>query len=135
MAQYLTAYAITACVFLGIDFVWLSNVAKSFYFDRLGGLLLDRPNIGAAAAFYALYVVGIVIFAVAPALREGSAVTALVYGALFGFFAYATYDMTNYATLKNWSFTVSVVDTAWGTCLTGVSALIGYLGTQALRLG
>jgi uncharacterized membrane protein len=135
MAQYLTAYAITACVFLGIDFVWLSNVAKSFYIDRLGGLLLDRPNIGAAAAFYALYVVGIVIFAVAPALREGSAVTALVYGALFGFFAYATYDMTNYATLKNWSFTVSVVDTAWGTCLTGVSALIGYLGTQALRLG
>lgn len=135
MAQYLTAYAITACVFLGFDFAWLSKVAKSFYFDRLGGLLLDRPNIGAAAAFYALYVVGIVIFALAPALREGSAVTAIAYGALFGFFAYATYDMTNYATLKNWSFTVSIVDTAWGTCLTGVSALIGYLGTQALRLG
>lgn len=135
MAQYLTAYVITACVFLTIDFVWLSKVAKSFYFGRLGGLLLEKPNMGAAAAFYAVYVVGIVIFAVAPALREGSAITALLYGALFGFFAYATYDMTNYATLKNWSLTVSLVDTVWGTCLTGVSALIGYLGTQALRLG
>ena len=86
----------------------------------------------AAAVFYAVYVVGIVIFAVAPALRETSAGTALVYGALFGFFAYATYDMTNYATLRNWSLTVSLVDTAWGTALTGASALLGYLGTRLL---
>ncbi len=85
---------------------------------------------GAAAGFYAIYVVGIVIFSIAPALRTESATTALVYGALFGFFAYATYDMTNYATLRNWPLEVSLVDTAWGTCLTGVSALLGYLATR-----
>ena len=132
MVQYLTAYVVTAVVFLGIDFVWLSKIAKRFYYDRLGELLLDKPNLGAAVAFYAIYVVGIIIFAIAPALREQSASTALVYGALFGFFAYATYDMTNYATLRNWSLTVSLVDIAWGTLLTGVSAFLGYLGTRAL---
>ena len=132
MVQYLAAYAVTAVVFLGIDFVWLSKIAKRFYFDRLGDLLLEKPNLGAAVAFYAIYVVGIIIFAVVPALREQSAATALIYGALFGFFAYATYDMTNYATLRNWSLTVSLVDIAWGTFLTGVSAFLGYLGTRAI---
>lgn len=126
MAQYLIAYGFTAAIFLGVDFIWLSQIAKSFYFDRLGGLLLDKPNIAAATVFYAVYVIGIVIFSIAPALRSDSALTALVYGALFGFFAYATYDMTNYATLKNWSLVVSLVDIAWGTCLTGVSAWLGY---------
>lgn len=132
MLQYITAYAVTAIAFFAIDFVWLSSIAKAFYFNRLGDLLLDKPNIGAAAAFYAVYVAGIVIFAVAPALREGSAGTALLYGALFGFFAYATYDMTNYATLRNWSLVVSLVDTAWGTVLTGFSAVLGYLGTRLI---
>lgn len=132
MAQHVTAYAITIVVFLGIDFVWLSKIAKRFYFDRLAGMLLEKPKMGAAVAFYAVYVVGIVIFAVAPALEDQSALTALVYGALFGFFAYATYDMTNYATLKNWSLTVSLVDVLWGTILTGTAASIGYLGTRAV---
>lgn len=132
MAQYLTAYAVTAVVFLGIDFVWLSRIAKRFYYDRLGELLLEKPNLGAAVAFYAIYVIGIIIFAVAPALKEQSASTALIYGALFGFFAYATYDMTNYATLRNWSLTVSLVDIVWGTFLTGISAWLGYLGTRAI---
>jgi uncharacterized membrane protein len=75
-------------------------------------------------------VIGVVFFAVVPALRADSAAMALVYGALFGFFAYATYDMTNYATLRNWPLVVSLVDIAWGTCLTGVSALAGYLATR-----
>jgi uncharacterized membrane protein len=130
MIQYLTAYAATALLFLGLDFIWLSQVARSFYFDRLGGMLLDKPNLGAAAAFYCVYVIGIMIFAVAPALRSESAMTALVYGALFGFFAYATYDMTNYATLRNWPIAVSLVDIAWGTFLTGLSAFGGYLVTR-----
>ena len=132
MLEYIIAYAVTASLFLAIDFVWLSSIAKSFYFDRLGDLLLDKPKIGAAVGFYAVYVAGIIIFAVAPALGAGSAGTALLYGALFGFFAYATYDMTNYATLRDWSLTVSLVDTAWGTILTGFSALLGYLGTRIL---
>ena len=130
MIQHIAAYAITAAIFLGLDYIWLSRVATSFYFERLDGLLLEKPNLGVAAVFYAVYVVGIIIFAVAPALKSESAMTALIYGALFGFFAYATYDMTNYATLKNWSLTVSVVDTIWGTCLTGTSAVLGYYGTR-----
>ncbi|MBB4303478.1 putative membrane protein [Rhodobium orientis] len=133
MARMITAYVVTAIVFLGIDYVWLSKVAKSFYFDRLGDMVLDKPKMGAAALFYAVYVVGIVIFAVAPALKgSGSATTAALYGALFGFFAYATYDMTNYATLKNWPVVITAVDIVWGTVLTGVSALAGYLVTRAI---
>ena len=132
MIQYITAYAVSVVAFLAIDFVWLTQIAKRFYFDRLGHLLLDKPNLVAAGIFYAVYVIGIVIFAIAPALKEGSAVTALVYGALFGFFAYATYDMTNYATLRDWPVSVVVVDIAWGTFLTGITALIGYLGTRIL---
>ena len=133
MARMITAYVVTAIVFLGIDYLWLSRVAKSFYFDRLGDMVLDKPKMGAAALFYAVYVIGIVIFAVAPALKgPGGATTAALYGALFGFFAYATYDMTNYATLKNWPVAITVVDIAWGTVLTGVSALAGYLITRAI---
>jgi len=90
-------------------------------------LLLDKPNLTVAAVFYAIYVIGVVIFAVAPALQTGSWKTALIYGALFGLFTYGTYDMTNLATLKNWSVTVAIVDIIWGTVLTGASALLGYL--------
>ena len=132
MVKYLIAYAVTATAFLIIDVVWLAFVAKRFYADRLGDLLLERPKFGAAAIFYALYVIGIVIFAVAPGLREGSALTALVYGALFGFFAYATYDMTNYATLKNWPLAVSIVDMAWGAFITAIAGAAGYLGAKML---
>lgn len=132
MTTYVTAYVMTALVFLAIDYVWLAKVAKRFYFERLGDLLRAKPNFRAAGAFYAVYVIGIVIFAVAPALHAGSPWIALIYGGLFGFFAYATYDMTNYATLKNWSLTVSMVDTAWGTALTGTSALLGYLATRLI---
>jgi len=132
MSQYVFAYAVTAAAFLALDLIWLTRIAKWFYYQQLGGLLLDKPRIAAAVVFYAIYVVGIVIFAVAPALPEGSASTALLYGALFGFFAYATYDMTNYATLRNWSLAVSLVDTAWGTVLTGTAALAGYWGTRLL---
>lgn len=130
MVKYLIAYAVTAAAFLIIDVVWLAWIAKRFYAGRLGELLLERPNMGAAAVFYALYVIGIVIFAVAPGLREGSALAALAYGALFGFFAYATYDMTNYATLKNWPLTVSIVDMAWGSFITAVAATAGFYGTK-----
>lgn len=125
--QYLAAYVVTAIIFLFIDFLWLGYIAKNFYFSRLGDLLLDKPNLGVAAVFYAVYVIGVVIFAVAPALQSGTWKTALLYGALFGFFCYATYDMTNLATLKGWPVTVAIVDTIWGTALTGASALLGYL--------
>lgn len=130
MLQLLTAYLVTVAVFLALDFAWLSKIAKRFYVERIGHLLLEKPKMPAAAAFYAVYAVGLVIFAVAPALSSGSAGSAATFGALFGFFTYATYDMTNYATLRNWSLTVSLVDVAWGTCLNGTAALLGYLGTR-----
>ncbi len=133
--QYLAAYVVTAVIFLFIDFLWLGYIAKTFYFSRLGELLLDKPNLGVAAVFYAVYVIGIVIFAVGPALQSGSWKTALLYGALFGFFCYATYDMTNLATLKGWPVTVAIVDTIWGTVLTGTSSLLGFLIVKQLFPG
>lgn len=132
MVQYLTAYALTAVIFLAIDFAWLSWIARNFYFERLGDLLMERPNLGAAAAFYAVYVIGVVVFSVAPALKADSVAHALIYGALFGFFAYSTYDMTNFAILRNWPLDVSLVDIAWGTALTGTAATGGFLATRAL---
>ena len=132
MVQHLSAYGVTAATFLAIDFIWLSRIARSFYFGKVGDLLLDKPNMAAAAVFYAIYVVGVVFFAVSPALRAESAVMALFYGVLFGFFAYATYDMTNYATLKGWSLSLALVDICWGACLTGFSALVGYLGARMI---
>ncbi len=124
--QYVIAYIATAIVFLAIDYVWLSQVATRFYFDRIGHLLMDQPNLAAAGMFYLLYVVGIVIFAVAPALKAESVGTALIYGAMFGFFTYATYDLTNYATLRQWPLVVVIVDISWGTLLSAVSATLGY---------
>jgi uncharacterized membrane protein len=132
MLQYLIAWVATAVTFFVIDFVWLGVVAKTFYRERIGALMLDEINVSAAVIFYLVYVLGIVIFAVAPALQSGSWVSALTFGALFGFFAYATYDMTNFATLRGWPVEVVVVDILWGTFLTGASALIGFLITRAV---
>lgn len=132
MVHYITAYAVTAVAFLAIDYVWLARIAKPFYFSHMGTLLRERPNFGAAAAFYAVYVIGIVVFAVVPGLSTGSAMTALLYGALFGFFAYGTYDMTNYATLRDWPLIVSIVDIVWGTCLTAAAALVGFWGASII---
>lgn len=129
---YLIAYVATAVVFFALDFVWLGTVANRFYRGQLGPLMAEQVNIPVAAAFYALYVVGLVIFSVAPALATGSWKTALLYGALFGFFAYATYDLTNLATLRDWPPMLSVVDLIWGTALSGTAATLGYLITRKL---
>ncbi len=123
--MYVVAYLTTVIVFFAIDFIWLGTVAKGFYQDQIGSLLLDEFRVGVAVAFYVMYVAGIVIFAVVPAVKLGSLGHALLYGALFGLFCYATYDFTNLATLKGYTVTVAVVDTIWGTFLTGLSALAG----------
>lgn len=127
MITYVAAYLSTAVIFLAIDFIWLKFVAQSFYRSRLDHLLMEDFNITAATGFYLVYVVGIIIFAVSPALQSGTVRTALLYGAMFGFFAYATYDMTNLATLKDWPISVVIVDIMWGSALTGTAASIGYL--------
>jgi len=129
---YLVAYLATAAVFLAVDYLWLGIVAHRFYMNQLGDLVRQPINVPMAAAFYAVYAVGIVIFAVAPALAADAWRSALWRGALFGFFAYATYDLTNLATLKNWPVTLSVVDILWGTFLTGAAALAGFVVTRRL---
>lgn len=132
MTRVAIAYAATAIVFCGLDFLWLGFVAKGYYQARVGALLLDKPNLPVAALFYGLYIVGVLIFAVLPALDAGQWGKALLYGALFGFFAYATYDLTNLATLKGWSPGIAMLDLAWGAIATGVSATGGYAVTRAL---
>jgi uncharacterized membrane protein len=127
---YIVAYLTTAVVFFVADYVWLGVVAKSFYRDRLGALMAEQVNMPVAGLFYLAFVLGIVIFAVAPALDAQSWWRALLFGALFGFFAYGTYDMTNWATLRDWPAIVSIVDLTWGTTLTGLSATAGYFLTR-----
>jgi len=132
LGTLLIAYFATAVVFFAIDFVWLGTVATKFYRDGIGHLMADNVNFAAAGGFYILYVAGILIFAVVPALTSGNWTTALVYGALFGFFCYGTYDFTNLATLRDWPLYISLTDLAWGTVLTGTSAVAGYLITRAV---
>ena len=115
----------TIPVFFLIDMLWLGFIANRFYQDQIGHLL-GPVNWTAAIVFYLIYIVGILIFAVVPALEVGSWQRALVLGALFGFFAYATYDFTNLATLKDWPLVVVVVDVIWGAVLTGSVALGSY---------
>ena len=131
--KYLVAYLAAAAAFFLIDMLWLGKIAKRYYREKLAPLLLERFNFRVAALFYAVYVIGVVFFAVAPALAAGGWETAAAYGALFGFFAYGTYDMTNLATLKRWPVSITVVDIAWGTLLTGTSAVIGYAAARAIE--
>ena len=125
--RFVVAYIVTAIVFLGIDTLWLTQVALGMYRRELGTLLLDKPNLPIAGLFYLLFVVGIVVLAILPALNGGTWINALLLGAVLGLVAYGTYDITNLSTLKNWSMTVTLADLAWGTVLTAVSATAGYL--------
>ena len=133
LLQCVYLYFLTIPVFFLIDMVWLGVVAKGFYQDKLGHLL-GTVNWTAAITFYLIYIVGILIFAVAPALDSQSFMKALVFGALFGFFTYATYDFTNLATLKDWPLSVVVVDVMWGAVLSGSVAVISYLIGKTLFL-
>lgn len=119
-------YLLTLPVFFGIDMLWLGVLAKGFYRDNLGHLLRPDINWAAALIFYLLYIVGILIFATLPALEKQSLRHAVVMGALFGFFAYATYDLTNLATLKDWPVNVVFVDIVWGMFLTASVASASF---------
>jgi uncharacterized membrane protein len=119
-------YFLTCLVFFLVDIIWLGLVARGFYRSQLGSLLLAKPNWAAAIIFYLLFVVGILIFAVLPAVDDGEVQKAIVFGALFGFFTYATYDLTNYSTLKDWPFVIVVVDIIWGVVLSTTVATSSY---------
>jgi len=126
LTRSLQIYAVTLPIFFAIDLVWLGVVARTFYRQHLGHLLSTRVDWGAAILFYLLFIAGIVFFAVRPALESSSAMRALTYGALFGLFAYATYDLTNQATMRDWPLIVTVVDLVWGTVLSGTVAYLSY---------
>jgi len=130
--RYLLAYVATALVMAGLDFLWLSNTSGPLYQRALGPVMAQTPNMKAALAFYLVYIAGVLWFAVRPALLDGDWKTALLNGALLGFFCYATYDLTNLATLKVWSLKVSLIDMAWGTALTGAAATAGALAGRLL---
>ncbi len=135
MTRLIVAYLATMIVFFAIDFVWLTRVATTFYRDQIGPILLDEFRAGVAVVFYLVYLIGVIIFAVKPALDSGNLWHAALYGALFGFFCYATYDFTNLATLKGYTITVALVDLTWGTILTGTSAFVGAWITRAITSG
>lgn len=120
-------YGITLIVFFAIDLVWIGVVAKNFYSATIGGLLRDQVNWLAAILFYLIYIGGISLFVLLPALESGSSVMRVaVTGGLLGLFAYATFDLTALALLKNWSVVVTVVDMIWGTLLTGSTAAASF---------
>ena len=125
MNKYFAAYAGTAIVMVALDMLWLGVIAKTLYQQGIGHLMAEDPNIPVAVIFYALYAVGVVIFAVSPQSGGASWGMTLAMGALFGFFAYATYDLTNLATLRDWPLRLSLIDMAWGTVVSAASAAAG----------
>jgi uncharacterized membrane protein len=133
MTRFLLLYAAVALVLFPLDALWLGVVARKFYTSQMGDLLLAQPRFAVAGLFYAFYVVGIVVFAVEPALRDAEGATSRIWlsaamaGAFLGLIAYGTYDATNYATLKGFPLMVALVDCAWGVVLTAVSAGLGTI--------
>ena len=123
----LGVFAVALLIFLLLDLVWLGVVAKNLYRQQLGHLLSPNVNWPAAVLFYLVFIAGVVFFVIRPALESGNATRALTHGALFGFIAYATYDLTNHATMRDWPALVTVVDLAWGAVLT---AAVAYLTWQ-----
>ena len=128
-------YLACAAAFLALDFIWISIATPRLYQPYLGPLLAEKPNLGVAVVFYLVYVVGLIALAVLPGLREGSALGAVWRGALLGLLAYATYDLTNLATIQGWAWQVSAADLVWGTALNTVVATIGYFAGRWLGLG
>jgi uncharacterized membrane protein len=132
-SKLILPYFLTFAVFLAIDMVWLGFIAKDLYRKHIGHLLADNVNWVAALVFYALFIIGIFIFAIVPAVEKGSVQTAILMGALFGFFTYATYDLTNLATLKDWPTAIVFIDIIWGVVLTGIVSTAGFYITQYFK--
>ncbi|BCA79295.1 DUF2177 family protein [Desulfuromonas sp. AOP6] len=124
---YLKLYLLTVPVFFAIDLLWLGVIARDLYQKNLAHLLSPAVNWPAAFIFYFMYIAGILIFAVRPALADHSLAKAAIWGALFGFFTYATYDLTNLATLREWPLKIVIIDIAWGTVLCTLVACGSFL--------
>lgn len=131
LLQHVYLYLLTVPVFFAIDMLWIGVVAKDLYQKQLAGFL-GPVNWPAAVIFYLIFIVGILVFAVLPALEAKSAMKAVMLGALFGFMTYATYDLTNLATLKDWPLSVTLIDMAWGAVLSGSVATASYFIGKSL---
>jgi uncharacterized membrane protein len=119
-------YLVTLFVFLGIDSIWLLFIAKNFYADKLGYIMAKNPNLISAGIFYLLFVVGIILFVISPALKNNSLSQAIIMGGLFGLITYATYDLTNLATIRDWPLVITIVDMIWGTVLSATVAGVSF---------
>lgn len=126
MAYYLKLYLATLVTFFVIDMIWLGLLARTFYRKHLGFLLAPDPNWIAAIVFYLLFILGILVFVVVPGVEDDSLNTTLLHAALFGLITYATYDLTNLATVKDWPLLVTVVDLAWGIVLSVIVSLVSF---------
>jgi uncharacterized membrane protein len=132
MKANIVAYIAALVVMVALDMVWLSSTFRTLYLPALGEVMSANAKAPVAVVFYLIYAAGLVFFAIAPALRGGGWTTALVNGALLGFFVYMTYDLTNLATLKEWSLWVSLYDIGWGTVLNGTAATVSYVFTRLI---
>jgi uncharacterized membrane protein len=124
--KYVYLYILTFIVFLAIDFVWLNWIAKNLYSQKIGHLLAENPNLIAAGVFYLLFVAASLVLAVLPGYEAQSLTRTIMLGAIFGMITYATYDLTNLATLKEWPLSVTIIDIIWGTSLSTTTAVAGY---------
>jgi uncharacterized membrane protein len=126
LIKILYIYGSMLVAFLAVDLLWLGVIAKNLYKNQIGFLMKSTPNWIAAIIFYLLFIVGILIFAVLPGVEKNSLQHTLIYGALFGFFTYMTYELTNFAVIKNWPFPIVPIDIAWGVVLATVVSLVGF---------
>jgi uncharacterized membrane protein len=126
MAYYLKLYLATLAVFFAVDMLWLGLIARTFYKKHLGFLMAPEVNWYAALIFYFLFIAGVLVFVVLPGLKENDLPMMLVKAALFGLITYATYDLTNLATVKDWPLIITVIDLIWGMVLTSVVSLAGF---------
>lgn len=132
MSDFIIRYIVAGALFAIIDGIWLSFVANKLYRSQLGSLLLDKPNLPAAIVFYLVFLVGLVVFVISPAMQSNDWKVALGLGALFGFVTYATYDLTNLATLKGYPLTITIVDLIWGTVLTASVSVAAFFILQRI---
>ena len=133
MKPVVVAYITTLVVFLGLDFIWLTVMTPRLYQPDIGPLMAAQPNMVAAILFYGLFIVGLVVFAILPALERGGLRRAASLAALFGLLAYATYDLTNLATLRGFTVRLTVADMIWGAVVSAVAASAGYAAAERVR--
>lgn len=130
----LQLYFITLAIFLGLDFLWLGALSEGLYSDKLKDFIATSPNYLVAFLFYALFVVGLLIFVVFPAIKKASVAYAVKYGALFGLMTYATFDLSSLASFKNWPVSITFIDITWGVVLCSVVSFLSFMVSKRFKI-